>query len=389
MSGKTSVVRVFLASPGDLGAEREIVEELVNELNGSWGHKVGIALRLVRWERDVRPGVGDDAQAVVNSQVPDDYEVFIGLLWGRFGTPTLRYSSGTHEEFERAIARWKESGSPEIMMYFKDAPLRPLAIDTDQVAQVQAFRKSLTERGVLFWPFEDQSGFQSSLRAHLASLVQRRIARRVAAPAGGVGTPAVRQIPPRDAIDDLGYFDHLENYNTRMAAMTAAMEVISAATVRIGEQMSASAEQMREHTRVDGSPAGTMRLLSKSANDMNEYAEVVRAQVPVFSVSRDQALESLTKALPLYEEFDSADVEQLALLEDSLSRMLESAQGSRESLHGMRMSIDALPRLTVELNRAKRLVCSELDGLLASIDKTVSTTGNIVDSIRSMRERRA
>lgn len=389
MSGKTSVIRVFLASPGDLAAEREIVEELINELNGIWGHKIGITLRLVRWERDVRPGVGDDAQAVVNSQVPDDYEVFIGLLWGRFGTPTLRYSSGTHEEFERAIARRKESGSPEIMMYFKDAPLRPSAIETEQVAQVQAFRKSLDERGVLYRPFDDQPGFRSTLRAHLSLLVQQLAERYAVAPAGGVGTPTVRQLPPRDASDDLGYFDHVENYSMRMAAMTAAMEAISTATVRIGEQMSASSQQLREHMRVDGSPDGTLRLIAKSATDMENYGEAVRAQVPVFSASRDQALESLTKALSLYEEFDNGDAEQLAVLEDSLSRMLDSAKGSRESLHGMRMSIDALPRLTAELNRAKRLVCSELDGLLASIDETVSTTGNIVDSIRSMRERRA
>ena len=223
MNDKTSVIRVFLASPGDLVAEREIVEELVNELNGIWGHKVGVTLRLVRWERDVRPGVGDDAQAVVNSQVPGDYEVFIGLLWGRFGTPTLRYSSGTQEEFERAIARRKESGSPEIMMYFKDAPLRPLAIETGQVAQVQAFRESLDKRGVLYRTFEDQSGFQSTLRANLALLVQQLADRRAAAPAVGVGTPTLRQLPPRDTTDDLGYFDHLENYSQRMAAKTGAV----------------------------------------------------------------------------------------------------------------------------------------------------------------------
>ncbi len=111
MNEKLSVVRVFLASPGDLAAERTIVEGLVDETNRLWSAEYGVLLQLIRWERDVRPGIAEDAQAVVNNQISDDYDVLIGLLWAHFGTPTLRYSSGTQEEFERAIARFKETGS--------------------------------------------------------------------------------------------------------------------------------------------------------------------------------------------------------------------------------------------------------------------------------------
>lgn len=386
MSEKLSVVRLFLASPGDLAAERTLVKALVDEVNHLWGGESGVAMQLIRWEHDVRPGIAEDAQAVVNRQIPDDYDVLIGLLSGRFGTPTQRYSSGTQEEFERAITRFNETGSPEVMVYFKNALVRPSDIDVVQMAQVQDFKRSLADRGVLSKSFDDERGFENTLRADLASLMKQfGKRRRPETPGGGVGTPTLTQAMPRESTDDLGYFDHLETYTARMSDMTAAMEKISAATVRIGEQMSATAEEMREHVRRDGSPEGTMRIITKSATELNAFGEAVRVQVPTFSSSRDSALESLTKALSLYDEFNSADGEQLEELESSLIRMRDSARDSRESLYEMRETIAGIPRLTADLNRAKRVVCSELDELLASIDKTVQTTGNIIESIKTMR----
>ncbi len=129
-----------------------------------------------------------------------------------------------------------------------------------------------------------------------------------------------------------------------------------------------------------------MRIIARSAAELSTFGEAVRVQVPTFSSSRDSALESLTKALSLYDEFDSANGAQLEELESSLVRMRDSARDSRGSLHDMRETIAGIPRLTAELNRAKRLVCGELDELLASIDKTVQTTGNIIESIQTMRK---
>jgi len=34
------------------------------------------------------PGVGPDAQAVINNQVGEDYDIYIGILGHRFGTQT-------------------------------------------------------------------------------------------------------------------------------------------------------------------------------------------------------------------------------------------------------------------------------------------------------------
>jgi hypothetical protein len=47
----------------------------------------------------------------------------------------------------------------------------------------------------------------------------------------------------------------------------------------------------------------------------------------------------------------------------------------------MRETVNALPRITKDLNRAKRAVVSSLDKLLADIESTGSTVVNIIDAM--------
>jgi hypothetical protein len=134
MAKKALLLQLFVASPSDVAAEREQLEGLVAEQNK-------IFCELLKWETDVRPAFGVDPQAVVNSQIGDEYDIFIGILWSRFGTETPRAESGTMEEFERAYSRMKSTGKPEIMVYFKDAPVPPSKIDPTQLQKVQDFKQ--------------------------------------------------------------------------------------------------------------------------------------------------------------------------------------------------------------------------------------------------------
>ena len=87
---------VFVASPSDMQPQRDALEEVIRELNLTWSRKLGIRLDLVRWETHGVP----DAQDVLNRELPDDPDIFIGLMWGRYGTPTSSAGSGTEEEFQ-------------------------------------------------------------------------------------------------------------------------------------------------------------------------------------------------------------------------------------------------------------------------------------------------
>ena len=142
MPSKNIVVSLFVSSPSDVKEEREIVDKVITELNRTWSRIKNVHIDAIRWERDARPGFGIDAQSVLNSQLPTEYDIFLGILWGRIGTPTGRSISGTVEEFELAFNRFKANpDSVHLMLYFKDAPIAPSEIDLGQLGEVKAFQK--------------------------------------------------------------------------------------------------------------------------------------------------------------------------------------------------------------------------------------------------------
>lgn len=171
MAKTEQVLSIFLASPGDVGAERNSVNGFVNEWNDLWSDEIGVHLRLVRWETHAYPAGGADGQDVINAQIGEEYDVFLGIMWKRFGTPTGRAASGTVEEFERALARNRASGSPELMFYFKKAELDP-DVDAEQLLAVREFRGKLAIDGLLYWEFLTHQQFDQLVRVHLTRHVQ-------------------------------------------------------------------------------------------------------------------------------------------------------------------------------------------------------------------------
>jgi hypothetical protein len=94
-------LKVFVASPGDVAPERQVIGDVAAELNRGIAADRGIVLEVVKWETHAWPGFGQGPQDVINQQI-GVYDIFIGIMWNRLGTPTLESASGTVEEFERA-----------------------------------------------------------------------------------------------------------------------------------------------------------------------------------------------------------------------------------------------------------------------------------------------
>lgn len=167
-----AIVQIFLASPGDVAPEKEVVSSIVEELNLIWSRDSGLVLELVNWETHAWPGADVDPQALINRQLPNEYEIFLGIMWSRLGTATNRAASGTVEEFQRAFSRFKaDPESVHIMFYFKSAP-PPLTADPIQVSQVLQFRRHIESDGVLPWMFASKQDLARQLRLHLSREIQ-------------------------------------------------------------------------------------------------------------------------------------------------------------------------------------------------------------------------
>lgn len=168
-------LRIFVASPKDVADERDRLERVVNQLNASAALDNGLHLELMRWEKKCHPGVGTSGQAVVNSQI-GTYDLFVGILWNRLGTPTGRAESGTREEFDRAYAQWRrDRSSLEIWFYFSEQPFNPKSHEElDQKGKVLDFRQELeNDKGLLTWSYNGPADFEEQIRGHLETYIRK------------------------------------------------------------------------------------------------------------------------------------------------------------------------------------------------------------------------
>jgi len=166
-----NVLNVFLASPGDLAKERRISRSVVDRINRIIGKEVGIHVELFGWE-DTLPGAGRP-QAIINQEV-DSCELFIGLLWKRWGQSTKVYSSGFEEEFSIAQRRYEEAGSPEIWLFFKDVDQDLIEDPGEQLKLVLKFRnQQVRDKKYLFKTFTDSEDWKENFEEILIKYLMK------------------------------------------------------------------------------------------------------------------------------------------------------------------------------------------------------------------------
>ena len=170
------VLRIVVASPGDVQAERDALPAVLEELNRGIAAAHGLRLELGRWETDAYPGFHPQGpQGLIDPILRiEDCDVLLGIFWKRFGTPTTEAGSGTEHEFLRAYAAWQQHGRPQIMVYFNQKAATPKTkAETDQWGQVLEFQQRFPREG-LWWPYRGKAQFEKLVRNHLTQYLRQR-----------------------------------------------------------------------------------------------------------------------------------------------------------------------------------------------------------------------
>lgn len=125
-------VRIFVSSPGDVGAEREKAREILKHLQVEFSGVLQLAPYF--WEYEpLRAHTDPQTQ----TEPLANFDLCICLLWSRLGTPLYpglhrkadgaHYSSGTEYELHHALDAFRRSGAPEVFIYKRqDDPVIPL-----------------------------------------------------------------------------------------------------------------------------------------------------------------------------------------------------------------------------------------------------------------------
>ncbi|MBE0627123.1 MAG: hypothetical protein IH606_20175 [Burkholderiales bacterium] len=174
MTDYRKIVKVFLASPGDLVDERVATKSVVDELNAMIADEFGYQIELVGWEDTV--SVYGRPQTTINLDLKG-CELFVGLMWKKWGTPpdvSGFYSSGFEEEYETSVKRRLSEGSPEISLLFKEINPAFLSDPGEDLKKVLAFKERLTaEKSILFENFADIRDFEKRIRRCIWNYVIR------------------------------------------------------------------------------------------------------------------------------------------------------------------------------------------------------------------------
>lgn len=392
MAKTHTILQVFVASPGDVADERTLLGDVVLEFNNTWGNRNNVMLELLKWETHSRPGVGADPQDVINDQIGDEYDIFIGIMWGRFGSPTKRAESGTEEEFNRAYARLSDSpDSIQIMFYFKDAGIPPSKIDAMQLQKVQGFKKKISDKyGGLYHSFETPEQFHSSVRIHLSKVVQDWLdtnASTIPWTAKDISTSKENAPSMKDPLenflaleteaDEDGIIELVELANETMGEVTNVVERMSETITALSEKFTQLTDEANEVAASDPDMKAAKRVSNKAADDLEVFVKRMSVEIVEFNKQSTRAMDTFGNIAMISEIDLNEKPDDIAVARANMQTYTNAVLTSADSLTGFRDTIFKLPRMTTAFNRARKRAVAVMDDLLNQLRIAASQSQDV------------
>ena len=136
---------VVISSPGDVGKERAALPSVIQRLNKNTAGPSGLILSVRRWEDAPRGFWNKGVQHHLDSHLKiEKADIFIGILWKRFGTPGKDCKTGTQHEFDKAYKARKINKKPKILLYFNQKPYSSTTSEqAKQYAAVLQFKEKI------------------------------------------------------------------------------------------------------------------------------------------------------------------------------------------------------------------------------------------------------
>ncbi|AZA89944.1 Uncharacterised protein [Chryseobacterium nakagawai] len=379
---------LFLGSPSDLDPERVEINNIINELNISYASRNYINLNLIKWETHSAPGISHNyTQDLINKDIGNEYDIFIGMIWQKFGTKTEIANSGTEEEFLRAVKRFKNGENLQILFYFKTVP--PLSLDqinTEELNRINNFKETLKENNILYWSFNTIEELKAHLRMHipiriddLNSKAEYNISREVAK----IENHLIEKNESFENKDDFGLLDYIFQLEDYLADSNIALTNISESTVKIGEDLQKKAEEIKRITKLPNTNKNTvLEYFKRTSKVINDYSDRIKLETPNFYDNFEEAINVGLKYLNLIDEDNIDDnYESLNGTYNSVSSLKENIPAAINGMLGFYNESAKLPNIQSDLNKSKRNLMKQLDELIFKLKKTFELTNEFQGQI--------
>lgn len=359
--------KIFVASPSDLNDERSAINEVIDELNLTFATRNNLFLEVIKWETHSAPGASQTyTQDLISSDLGTDYDIFIGMLWKKFGTQTESASSGTEEEFNNALNRFLANDNIQILFYFKtSAPKSLKDINHIDLGKIESFKSTLPEKKILYWDFDDVENLKNYLRLHIPKRITDLIDHSNSEEAHPQNTPF-----ESEEMEELGLLDFEEKFHTLITESNNSLGSISDATEWIGVEIDKKASELGRLSKLPSpNQSVLLGILKRTAMLMEEYTLKLKSQTPIFYQNFEEALKTGSLMLNVAEDFVSEQsIENLENSKESLIFLKNSISYAITSMTGFYGSVNSLPRIQKDVNSAKRKLTSELNNLINKLD---------------------
>ena len=368
MSQTVEKIKILIASPSDVCDERDSIAEVISELNQTYCSRNNQIIEVVRWETHSAPAASETVtQDIIENDLGSDYDLFIGILWKRFGTPTGEFGSGTEQEFERAYSKFKNNPkSCQILFYFKTgSPTSLNDIDPDELKKVKNFRERIGGKNVLYWEYNTIDDFNKFLRIH----IQKRLDELKVHSQTNNNLSIKRDTSQIDNVynDDLGILDYQEITESCFNITKDATLRIAEETKSIGIEINKRAEElnMQKVNNKELSKTAMRNLINHTADSLNSYAKAIDSDVSLFFSNFEQGVDAFSKMITIFHlDFESYNNFDTKEIENIIQELIISIENGVSGMTSFKESINSLPRMTKELNQAKRNVQRILEELI-------------------------
>ncbi|WP_151867640.1 DUF4062 domain-containing protein [Acinetobacter soli] len=371
------ILNVFLASPSDVSSEREVIQNIINELNKTWSKNLNLRLELLRWETDVVPSFGESPQDVINQQIGSDYDIFIGLLWSRFGMPTKDYESGTEEEFYRAYELYNKGKDIDLLIYFKNDPISLEDIDPHQIQKIKAFKQTMQNLGGIYGITSDDN-FEGKLRSHLSIIIQkwkdrllRNNKKEILYPTNLIGNSYISETitEEQDIEDEEGIIDLDEKAKEALAKCESIMNNIAEDLAEFSRTTSSYTEQVTQLTAAKASVTTLKFSINQFSKVIYDFSSNLDSLGKEYKVHTNLSIDSLTKLLVIYADSGNSQDAILEIITASTT-LTNSVETVLPATIEFLDTVKNMPRMTTELNRSKKVLIKSLEQLVSYLQDT-------------------
>lgn|GEM_PF-3604734 len=246
-------IRIFISSPGDMSAERDLVVKICENIELDLGRIQKFRIDAMRWETHAHSAIVDRSQAAITEQL-GEYDIYVGIMGYYFGSGTGKFDSGTEEEFRDALVSHRERSKPEkIQFYFSAAQVHPDDINVKQYAKVKKFKAEVGEIGVFHRSFEDLQKLDLLIRHALINDISKLLeVKKVAEVSDELTVPLYSELKPYGHLKNLKELlsnDHESAVQMLVQSSVASMAEFATDLGVVGERVADFSKSMVDATR--------------------------------------------------------------------------------------------------------------------------------------------